>query len=221
MKRKTKLLIKINIPFSNQIFWPKSVLCYSPTLYTHYSGVLVHMFPLWTAFWHLKKNNLTEEPLLHGVTRMTIHICCVRPAVGLNGSVWLPLPPCKHIQSCKHQISRTHVPTHPFTRSRSASGLHTVKSDGKKQGSKTLLAQATAQMTAAGFFPPWFSVFIHAREALPHEWQWLLPLISVLMRRWRNRETAAQLSVNDPSVWHDHTPAGWQLMAAATEGRAC
>ncbi len=55
MKRKTKMLIKINIPFSNHIFWPKSVLCYSPTLYTHYSGVLVHMFPLWTAFWHLKK----------------------------------------------------------------------------------------------------------------------------------------------------------------------
>lgn len=68
-------------------------------------------------------------------------------------------------------------------------------------------------MTAA----PQFSVFINARVALPHEWQWLLPLISVLMRRWRNRETAAQLSVNQPSLWHDHTHAGWQLTAAAEQ----
>ncbi len=49
------MIIKINIPFSNQFFWPISVLCYSPTLYTHYSRVLVHMFPLWTASWRLKK----------------------------------------------------------------------------------------------------------------------------------------------------------------------
>lgn len=97
---------------------------------------------------------------MHCAKRMTIHICSVRPAVGLNGSVWFPLPPGKHVQSCKHQISRMHAPTHSYTRSRSASGHHCIaKPDSKKQGSKTLHAEATAQMTAAGCFPTILSVY--------------------------------------------------------------
>lgn len=129
--------------------------------------MLVHAFHYSTthqlgsgARFDVRCKKLTGEQLMHCAKRMTIHICSVCPAVGLNGSVWFPLPPCKHVQSYKHQISRTHAQTHSYTRSQSASSHHHIAmSDGKKQGLKTLHSEATAQMSAAGCFPTTLSVY--------------------------------------------------------------
>lgn len=174
----------------------------------HCSRDLMHIFPLWSPSW-CKKTKKQKKPHRRTVNDKT-HLFC-------SGLEWISV--ASTLQTCL--VANIRSPTNTFIHMLAISIWPSHSEEwSKKRGSKTLHTEAKAQMTAAGFFPLRLSVFINARVALPREWQWLLPLISVLMRRSRNREAAAQLSVNDMSVWHDHTPAGWQLTAAA-EGRAC